>query len=292
MTIVDNIKYKTFSQLMASVSSDMDVYADNTMIDDSKFIKVIRKVNADLSIKINKEKEVVLDIKNHKVQLPDDFMYLQLAMLCSNPQQPVLSVGVDAPKISFDQVYPECECINKCEKDNTYSLCNKCFRVNEHIGYDLSIRYDVNIPVKLTKKSHRYCADSCMNTSFVSDKYKYTLDIDENIMTLDGIKNGKLYLNYLTDMVNEDGELLIVDHPLVNDYYEYAVKTKMLENFLFNDKAPNIQAKLQLANERLKESRIEAMNFTFMPEYTDLLNYGNAKKSNFHKKYIQIFKNI
>ena len=284
------IRYRTFSQLMASVSSDMDVYADNTMIDDSKFIKVVRKVNADLSIKINKEKEVILDIVNHKVVLPDDFMYLQLAMLCSVQPATSLSRGVDAPKLSLDEV--GCECQNSCYPDNTVSICDKCYHVNQHIGYDLTVHYDTNVPVKLTQKSLKYCSDSCMNTHIKSDKYKYTLDIDDNVMTLDGIKNGKLYLNYTTDMVNEEGELLIVDHPLVNDYYEYAVKTKMLENFLFNDKAPNIQQKLQISNERLKQSRIEAMNFTYMPEYTDILNYGNSKKSNFYNKYIKIFNNI
>lgn len=284
------IKYRTFSQLMASVSSDMDVYADNTMIDDSKFIKVVRKVNADLSIKINKEKEVILDIVNHKVTLPDDFMYLQLAMLCYSQPATHLSKGVDAPKFSLDEI--GCECRNTCGPDDTVSICDKCYHVNQHVGYDLTVHYDTNVPVKLTQKSLKYCSDSCMNMHLHSDKYKYTLDIDDNVMTLDGIKNGKLYLNYTTDMVNEDGELLIVDHPLVNDYYEYAVKTKMLENFLFNDKAPNIQQKLQIANERLKQSRVEAMNFTFMPEYTDVLNYGNAKKSNFYNKYIKIFNNI
>lgn len=312
--IVDSIKYKTFSELMASVTSDMDVYSDNMMIDDSKFIKIIRKVNADLSIKINREKEVMLDIVNHKAILPDDFMYLQLALLCSSKARTEISRGVDAPKISHDRACVDCPsctvpepclniepcqiavnpCIdpNSCVNDNTASICGTCYRVNERIGYDLTFIYDINLPVKLTKKSHKFCADSCMNLSLQSNKYEYTLDINENVLIVDNIKNGKLYLNYLTDMVNDEGELLVVDHPLVNDYYEYAVKTRMLENFLFNDKAPNIQSKLQLANERLKEARIEAMNFTFMPEYTDLLNYCNAKKSNFHRKYIQIFNHL
>lgn len=296
--IIDNLKYRTFSELMASVSSDMDTYADNLMIDDFKFIKTVRRVNADIGIRINNEKEVMLDIINHRVILPDDFMYLQLAMLCyANPGSAEITRGVDPSKIANISGCEVCsknctpkDCNSKC--DNKSELCTNCLVVNEHIGYDLTIRYDTLYPVKLTKKSYKFCADSCMNLSITSDKYKFTLDISENIMTLDGIKNGKLYLNYITDMVNEDGELLIVDHPLVNDFYEYAVKTKMLENFLLNDKAVNVQGKLQLANERLKEARIEAMNFVYMPEYTELLNYGNAKKSNFYKKYIKIFNNI
>ena len=54
---LDHIKYITFSQLMASVESDMDSFADAGMIDRSKYIKTIRKCNSDLGIRINKEKE-------------------------------------------------------------------------------------------------------------------------------------------------------------------------------------------------------------------------------------------
>ena len=61
---LDHIKYITFSQLMSSVESDMDSFADSGMIDRSKYIKIVRKVNSDLGIRINKEKEKVLTIKN------------------------------------------------------------------------------------------------------------------------------------------------------------------------------------------------------------------------------------
>jgi len=261
--ILDNLRYRTFSELMASVSSDLDVYADNLMIDDSKLIKVVRKVNADLGLRINSEKETVVDIVNHKAILPSDFQYLQLALLCYASPKTSVSKGVDAPTFEHNVLCGACK--HDCSTGKT-TLCPECFTVTESNGYDLTIHYDVTVPVRLTKKSHRLCADSCMNLPLTSDKYKYTLDLTEKIMTIDGVKNGKLYLNYLSDMVNEDGEIIILDNPLVNDYYEYAIKTRIFENFALTDKVLNVQNKLQLVNERTKEARIEAMNFVYMPE--------------------------
>ena len=36
-------------------------------------------------------------------------------------------------------------------------------------------------------------------------------------------------------MVNEDGELMVVDHDMINEYYEYALKQRILENLVMND---------------------------------------------------------
>ena len=34
-------------------------------------------------------------------------------------------------------------------------------------------------------------------------------------------------------MENEEGDLLVLDHPYCNEYYEYALKQRILENMLF-----------------------------------------------------------
>jgi hypothetical protein len=35
-------------------------------------------------------------------------------------------------------------------------------------------------------------------------------------------------------MENEEGDLLVLDHPYCNEYYEYALKQRILENMLFD----------------------------------------------------------
>lgn len=292
--ILDHLKYLTFSQLMSSVESDMDMFADSGMIDRSKYIKTVRKVNSDLGIRINREKEVILDIKNHKVILPDDFEYLQLALLCEeNPVKCTITPSPDAPKLvsclTGDVINNTCNsCPTTCPEGSTAALCGSCYKMYLYEPQDVTIVYNAKGPIKLTKKSYAYCSTNCLNTTLTSEKYQYTLDIQENIMTLSGIKDGKIYLNYLTDMVNCDNEVIIIDHPLINDYYEYAVKEKMLENFMLNSDA-DVTNKLKYVIEQKKLARIDAMNFAYMPEFGEIVNYQKAKRENFYNRYFKQF---
>jgi len=89
-------------------------------------------------------------------------------------------------------------------------------------------------------------------------------------------------------MVDESGELLIVDHPLINDYYEYSVKEKILENFLLNSD-DDVVNKLKYTTEQKRLARIDAMNFVYMPEYTEIVQYQNAKRQNFYNRYLKMF---
>lgn len=293
MSKLDHIKYMTFDTLMASVESDMDTFADAGMVDRSKYIKIIRKVNAEIGLKINAEKEKMIDIKNHKAELPDDFEYLQLALLCSEPQRIYTSQSVDAPKlipeiVSCNTNSPCDACPTKCPCGTNSTLCGHCYKIYEYQPQDVTITYKTCLPVKLTKKSYNYCTDSCLNTMVASDRYKYTLDVTENRLTLDGIREGKLYLNYVTDMMDEDGNLIIVDHPLLNDYYEYSVKARMLENYMLNNDA-DVSQRLKYILEMKSIARKEAMKFADMPEYTEILDYAKAKRNNFYNKYYKMF---
>ena len=47
-------------------------------------------------------------------------------------------------------------------------------------------------------------------------------------------KTGKVYLSYQGAMENDQGDLLVLDHPYCNEYYEYAIKQRILENMVWN----------------------------------------------------------
>lgn len=293
---LDNIKYMTFSQLMSSVESDMESFADSGMVDRSKYIKTIRKVNSDLGVRINQEKEVLLDIKNYRTTLPDDFEHLQLALLCEETPTrcQIVSPSPDAPKLiscldtDSETFNPCASCPTSCPEGSSTTICGQCYKVYQKVDYDLTLAYSTKVPVKLTKRSHAYCSSNCLNSMLNSDKYKYTLDIDDRVITLSGVKEGKVYINYITDMVNEDNEILLVNHPLLTDYYEYSVKEKMLENYMLNNDS-DVSSKLKYIIEQKKLARIDAMNFVYMPEFTEITAYQKAKRENFYNRFFKQF---
>lgn len=293
---LDNIKYMTFSQLMSSVESDMESFADSGMVDRSKYIKTIRKVNSDLGVRINQEKEVLLDIKNYRTTLPDDFEHLQLALLCEETPTrcQIVSPSPDAPKLiscldTDSATFNPCAaCPTSCPEGSSTTICGQCYKVYQKVDYDLTLAYSTKVPVKLTKRSHTYCSSNCLNSLLNSDKYKYVLDVDDGVMTLSGIKEGKIYVNYITDMINGDNEIILVNHPLLTDYYEYSVKEKMMENYMLNNDS-DVSSKLKYLIEQKKLARIDAMNFVYMPEFTEITAYQKAKRENFYNRFYKQF---
>ena len=73
------LKYRTFDQLVEDVSVDMTGLALENKIEPQQLIKMARKVNYDLGLRINQTKEIILDVCHGKVKLPDDFDTFNLA---------------------------------------------------------------------------------------------------------------------------------------------------------------------------------------------------------------------
>jgi hypothetical protein len=287
------MKYITFTELMISVESDLDSYADEGMIDRSKYIKTVQTVNADLSLSINPEKEAVLDIKNYRATLPSDFETLDCVFLCEEAKPcPIVTPSVDPSKIVREHdctiEVDLCDACpdTTCPDGSQANMCGQCFKIYEYQPMDVTIQYSRCLPIKLTKRAKRACSDNC--PSKYDDRGTYMLDIDDNIITIDGVKEGKLYMAYCSDMVNGEGELILPNHPLVRRYYETAVIYDIFKNYYWN-KDSDVNNQLQLAKQELREARIEAMNFAYMPEFCEIHDYYKGRRANFTRKYVSAF---
>jgi hypothetical protein len=290
-----NLKYITFDQLMASVESDFDSYADAGMINRGKVIDIIRAVNADLGLKLNQEKQTILEIKNYKADLPEDFMYLQLALGCTVEHYnlgPGSVLGThtvehnsNSPISSQDYEIP----VNVYQNNNEWAKCqlNECggtYWVTQQFK-NKTIKFDRLIPLKLTKRSDRFCSDNCLNR-FVNNA-GYDIDIQHG-QIVTGFREGKIYINYLADMIDEEGNILVYDHPLLTQYYAYSAKERLMENFYMNG---DIDAERRLArlDAKLQSSRLRALNFINTIEYTEIQDFYKTNRTRFYNQYISIF---
>lgn len=281
------LKYKTFSSLMASVESDLGTYADEGYIDQSQYIKEARKVNAELGLKINREIETIIDVINYKACLPENFNQLQLALAChisyvTVPKlQGVHTEDKEVPLINQCHDCGESPCSCKVR----FKACDGYKYVAQTIGIKTH-RYEHLEMISLTKTSHKFCSDHCVNKNFKC----------ANIMNIIGeeatfsFREGKVYLNYLSDMEDEDGNLLVLDHPLTNDYYEYAIKKKIFENLKFN-KDGDVAQDLQDVIGELRQARIRAISLVNMPEYGEIIQHFEYNRKRFYNDYIRYFQN-
>lgn len=99
--------------------------------------------------------------------------------------------------------------------------------------------------------------------------------------------SGTIYINYRGLMENEEGELLVLDHPLVNDYYEYALKSFILEQLLIAGEKVGDLYKLVVEKERL--AKIQAVNYVRTPGFKEILNANRIVRKAMYLKYYKMF---
>ena len=64
------LQYRTYDQLISEVMYEFRKYALEDLINPQEFIKIAKKCNYELGFKINKNKEIVLDVEKGKARLP------------------------------------------------------------------------------------------------------------------------------------------------------------------------------------------------------------------------------
>lgn len=282
------IRYITLDQLMSSVESDMATYADEGMINRGIAVKVVRKVNEDLGLKINKERHSVIEVKNHKADLPADFQYLQLAMMTGIKQYYHTNAGENLGTLTEEHTAPVLTPVTAvCDPlaaGQQNSECGGKFYVVQRYQERVIEHHEMK-PVRLMPSSRRFCTPESHHHWF--DDPSYHIDIEDGFITT-SFREGDLYLNYLTDMTDEDGNILVLDHPLLTEYYEYSVKKHLLENWMLNTNA-DVANKLAYIKQELNEARLRALNFVNTIEYSQIRDFYQQNRYQFARKYYRMF---
>lgn len=104
------------------------------------------------------------------------------------------------------------------------------------------------------------------------------------------LREGNFYINYQGGLVDDDGELLVVDHPMLNDYYEYALKSRILENLLMEGE--NVGPQIQMIEQRLRSARTNALSIVNTPNFSELLELHLMNRKAMYSKYYDMFKSF
>lgn len=99
---------------------------------------------------------------------------------------------------------------------------------------------------------------------------------------------GVVFLNYQSVMEDDDGNLLIIDHPYCNEYYEYALKQRIFEN-LFMTGEP-VQNHLALMSQNLRAARNQALGFVNTPDFAEMKKLHEVNRKAQYHNYYNMFK--
>lgn len=331
------VKYRRFDQLLSDVQVDFQNLSLQNMIEPQQLIKVAKRVNYDLGLRIMQTKEALLEVEKGRVRLPDDFFVLNFALICfEHTDHVVFPQGTHIEERKITPNYQEtpafissctdgvvncvkcqscgcgtcntcaptpCGCNkvptacsagpfnplipfgNSCIKPRVFMNCKGSeYELVQIVNSTQTNHYRQLLPIKILENPESIdcgCANLYMNCSsvgWIKDGWLYT-----------NFKHGKVYINYQGMMEDEDGNLLIVDHDMINEYYEYAMKKRIIENLIMNDE-PVSQAKIQLVEQGYKTSRNYALSIVNTPNFSEMKRLWQANRKAQYAKYYDMFK--
>jgi predicted phosphatase len=90
-------------------------------------------------------------------------------------------------------------------------------------------------------------------------------------------------------MEDDDGNLLVVDHPMINEFYEYALKKRILENMIM-DGNPAVANQFQLVSAELRGARNNALSIVNTPNFSEMQKVWAMNRKAMYSKYYDMFK--
>jgi hypothetical protein len=282
-------KYRTFDSLMEDVSIDFSSYALDGMIDPAQLIKVATRVNYDLGLRIHRTKQVVLDVEHNKARLPHDFAYLNYAFICGDYTiEQKMPSGTHVEDVSVDYV-PDPGMTGPCDDPKCNDVCvlTNCggdveYKLVHKTGSSEYRSYTAFAPLRISTVNEQTC--DCPN---INVRSSMIAEIKDGFIKTN-FKTGKVYINYQGAMEDNDGNLLVLDHPYCNEYYEYALKQRILENMIFAGE--NVANQLGLIEQRLRASRNNALSFVNTPDFEELRKMWEVNRKAQYHNYYNMFK--
>ena len=275
-----NINYKTFETFMFDVSDDLAAYDDQGYLNSDKYIKIVQKCNADLSTRINPLKETAIEIVNGIGKLPDDFKLLDSAYICYKYEikKPLMGITIEYEKTPVASICPSIESLCR----NTDYRCTP-YQVWKKTEQEVVNIYGVN---KLNISASSYCAN---NNRLDNRLENISVSKDGDCLNIHTtFQDGIVYITYVSQMLDDDGNVIILDHPLTNEYYEYEVKTRIYEDLWLNG-TEEVVNKLKYIKEESRKAKIIAKNFVNTFDFGEFKQVYYANRRRMAEKYfIQI----
>jgi hypothetical protein len=320
MSYNHSLQYRTFDAVLADVANDFKKYQLRDLIDPSEMVKVVKRVNYDLGLRIQQTREVILEVEKGRVKMPNDFQTLNFALGAGKyDTKQSLPGGTHVEEKIIGSVEPEyqtapnekidfCETpvvnsgnsnvCSQCGTSNVTDICDTCCSNPESCSLNCKGEvtqlvqvtsfetrvYNYLYPLKIKSNPREIDCESpnlywnTNLTAYIKDGWLHT-----------NFKTGKVYLNYQGMMEDEDGNLLAPDHDLLNEYYEYALKQRIIENLIMNDEEVNPN-KIQLIESRFRAARNNAKSLVNTPNFEELSRLHKSNRKAFYNKYYSLFK--
>lgn len=281
------LKYRTFESLLEDVKLDLKSLVTDGSVDPSQLIKVATRINYDLGLRIYMTKERLLTVEKGRVRLPDDFYVMNFALVCGEYTE-----SVTMPQgTNVQDVTPEwrpwveanyCSDVSLPSQPVCLTQCGTEYQLVQVLN-NQTRTYTLFAPIRFRNSQFVDCDCPNLHTSWARDEAYIK---DGWIYT--NFTDGKLYINYQGTLEDADGHLMVPDHPYLNEYYEYGLKKRILENLLMD--GVNVTTQVQLVAQEYRAARNNALTVVNTPNFSEMEKVWAMNRKAMYGKYYDMFK--
>jgi hypothetical protein len=248
------ITYITFDELLNEILDEMEMYDSNGLIEPSHLIPVVLKINKELGLRVTQTKECIAEIENEVVKLPFDLQKINFINYVGERE----IVTTNLPQ-GIHKEFVEIDLLEETDMNKPVIVTEEgsVYEIKYTEAKPITTKYKIGFRLNV-KPYKQFSKNPSQTDCYVKGNYLKTY-----------VNQGYILLNYESSLEDEDGNLLVVNHPLLMDYYKYAIKRRILENLYFNGEESTIQ-KLQLIEPRYIKAKQEANGVVDMPEFSEI----------------------
>lgn len=322
-----DLKYKTFDSLLADIFVDLKNLSLENMIEPQELIRVAKWVTKDLGLRVYKTKEVLLELHNGKIKLPDDFYVFNYGMMCGEKVvRTPLPQGTTITEIPYPTYQTQPNTVNTCTPGVECPTpasppcggCQSCDICAPGLvvmpGYNTLQPYgDPCVKPRVFMDCKGGAFELVQIVSTEERRWKFMLPlrlVSNNRDVVCGCPNlyvnstnhiwikdnflysnlscGKIYLNYQGSLEDEEGNLLVPDHEILTLFYEYKLKQRIFENLLFNGE--DVERILNRVEFQLKIARKDAKSLVNMPNFYELQDTWRLNRKMYNARYVDMFR--
>lgn len=282
--------YKTYDQGVHDGKMDAEMIFKNTMVQQYSTLTEIapgpNTINHCLGtryivVQVFSPDNTMLTFDVNIVDQDNIEIISELTETLQNIKVVVMGTRSSCPNPSLCQVQEECK--NEIPKDSCGIEVDteKCGVV---AGWRNGVRYEYKNLSRLRIIKNKSVSPHCINLNSMHPMAAWI----KNGFIETNFEEGDLFISYDSLMEDDEGNLLVMDHPLVNEFYEYALKERIYENLFQAGEAT--QNHLQLSAQKLRFARNNALSFINTPDFDELLQNWRMNRKAMYHNYYNMFK--
>lgn len=235
----NTLSFKSSDSLFDRIKKRLSSYDSAGLMDDGDFHKHVKYILEDIGQAVYKECEAVVEVKDFKAKLPDNFSRFHAAYRCTfNWRNAPKSINEQKPWIYYMDTEITRDCPEKCSigcepEFGRTKIVIRTFVNGEENNCGTSRNPRL---LKLSPNVKEQCTEDCLSL-FCPQGDEITVK-DGNILTR--FNEDSIYIQYLGLPIDANGLPMIPDNEHVEKAIEYYIYTQLFEEWYWNSTVPDI----------------------------------------------------